>query len=299
MGFVPNDEWLWQCLLVLRETRRSGSAEPPLAVHAAPGGAVELRAESDADAVLVVDAQGAWRSAHRLTETQIQFLDLYLPVALAGPGRPLTLAHLGQSLDGRIATENGRSHYVTGEANIVHLHRLRALCDAVVVGAGTVAADDPRLTTRRVPGPNPVRVVIDPRRRLPMERAVFRDGAAETLLLCQTGGGSERHGEAEVVEMGEGFSPTAIVEALRSRGLHSVFVEGGGVTVSRFLEEGVLDRLQVTVAPLVIGSGRPSLTLPVIDDLGRALRPQCRTFRMGQDVLFELALESSPSPSFG
>ncbi len=295
MDFAPSDEWLWQGLLALR----TGSAGPPVAFHAAPGGAVELRAEAASDAVLLVDAEGAWRSPHRLTEAQAQLLDLYLPVALAGPGRPLTLAHLGQSLDGRIATENGRSHYVTGEANIVHLHRLRALSDAVVVGAGTVAADDPRLTTRRVPGPNPVRVVIDPRRRLPVERAVFQDGAAETLLLCETGGGSQRHGEAEVIEMEEGFSAEAIVAMLHARGLHGVFVEGGGVTVSRFLEQGALDRLQVTVAPLVIGSGRPGFTLPVIDDLGLALRPESRTFPMGQDVLFELALESSPSLEAG
>ncbi len=296
---MPSDAWLWQCLLALREACRGGPPGPPLAICAAPDDTIELRSEAASDAVIRVDAEGAWHSTCRLTEAQTQLLDLYLPVALAGPGRPLTLAHLGQSLDGRIATENGRSHYVTGGANLVHLHRLRALCDAVVVGAGTVEADDPRLTTRRVPGPNPVRVVLDPRRRLPAERAVFQDGEAETLVFCEDGAGAGHPGETEVIEMGAGFSPADVVNVLHDRGLQGIFVEGGGVTVSRFLQEGVLDRLQVTVAPLVIGSGKPGLTLPVIDDLSQALRPECRTFKMGQDVLFELALESSPSPSSG
>ena len=88
-------------------------------------------------------------------------IDLYLPICSATVVNPVTVGHLGQSLDGFIATHSGESQYVTGEENILHLHRMRALCDAVVVGAGTVAADDPQLTTRHVDGPNPLRVVLD------------------------------------------------------------------------------------------------------------------------------------------
>ena len=89
-------------------------------------------------------------------------IDLYLPICSATGARPITVGHLGQSLDGFIATHAGESQFVTGEENILHLHRMRALCDAVVVGAGTVAADDPQLTTRHVSGPSPLRVVLDP-----------------------------------------------------------------------------------------------------------------------------------------
>src|SRR5213078_3711770 len=110
--------------------------------------------------------------------------DLYLPICRASAAQPMTIGHLGQSVDGFIATHAGESRWVTGPENILHLHRLRALCDVVVVGAGTVAADDPQLTTRLVSGPNPLRVVLDPGRRLNASHRVFSDESAETLYIC-------------------------------------------------------------------------------------------------------------------
>ncbi len=203
-----------------------------------------------------------------------------------------TLGHLGQSLDGRIATEGGRSRYVTGADNLDHMHRLRALADAVIVGGATAALDDPRLTTRRVGGRHPVRVVLDPRRRLPAELTLFRDGACETLVVAAEAG--PPHGQAEVIAAplaADGrLDPAGVAAVLRRRGLRRLFVEGGGVTVSRWLAAGALDRLQVTVAPMILGSGRPGLTLPPIEDLDLALRPACRTYPLGADVLFDLDL---------
>ena len=123
-------------------------------------------------------------------------IDLYLPICSATGANPLTVGHLGQSLDGFIATHSGESQYVTGEENILHLHRMRALCDAVVVGAGTVAADDPQLTTRHVSGPSPLRVVLDPTRRLAEHYKVFTDDSAVTLYMCATS--LVREGETHV-----------------------------------------------------------------------------------------------------
>ena len=111
-------------------------------------------------------------------------IDLYLPICSATDANPITVGHLGQSLDGFIATHSGESQFVTGEENILHLHRMRALCDAVIVGAGTVAADDPQLTTRHVEGASPLRVVLDPTRRLAEHYKVFNDDSADTLYVC-------------------------------------------------------------------------------------------------------------------
>ena len=236
--------------------------------------------------------------------------------------RPLVAAsawvvgQLGQSLDGRIATASGHSHYVTGPEDIRRLHRLRALSQAVIVGAGTVASDNARLTVREVPGPNPVRVVLDPRGRLDPRHHVFQVADAPTLWVQVEGRGPEADRMAglesplvaggapsSAADRGAGshvelvtvpgdasgqMDPARLLLLLRDRGLHRVLVEGGGITVSRFLAAGLLDRLHLVVAPLLIGSGRPGVTLPVIETLEAALRPRTRIFRLGPDVLFDL-----------
>lgn len=250
-------------------------------------------------ASLTVEPDGAWTVSKPLAPDAAQLLDLFAPVAAVPE---IVVGQVGQSLDGRIATESGHSHYVTGPADIERLHRLRALVDAVVVGAGTAVSDDPRLTTRRAPGENPLRIVIDPAGRVEPTGHVFRDGAAPTLWV--------RHGlpeaptpeHVEIVAPQEAepgvIAPSWLLRMLRARGCRRVLVEGGGITVSRFLAAGALDRLHVTVAPMVIGSGRPSLSLAPVATLGDALRPSCRHFTLGDDVLFDLDLRGAP-PSPG
>jgi len=233
-------------------------------------------------------------------------LELYAPVCEAAADRPLTMAHLGQSLDGYIATSSGDSYYVTGPENVRHLHRLRALCDAVIVGASTVARDDPQLTVRHVEGSNPVRVILDPRGKLPARHRVFSDGLAHTLVVHAQGVATAVPGKAEalVVPCANGrLDLHALLAALHARGLYAVFVEGGGATVSAFLEAGLLDRLHVAIAPLVTGSGRPGLSLPARDKIADCLRPAHRVFTMGGDVLFDCDLRApaiaSPDPKDG
>ena len=227
-----------------------------------------------------------------------EWIRLYWP--LLQPGA-LVLGQLGQTLDGRIATISGHSHYVTGEPDRQHLHRLRALVDAVIVGAGTLCADNPRLTVRMVQGPQPVRVVLDPRGRMPLGSEVLQDGAAPTLWLRTVADlDSNLQPHVEVlclpeISPGGGFAPASVLELLRSRGLQRVLVEGGGLTVSRFLQDGVLDRLFLTLAPMLLGSGRPSITLEPVTNLAQALRPKTRIFRLGEDTLFDLELRSAGS----
>ena len=269
--------------------------------------------DSKADVSLQVYPYGAWDTPAKLTEAARQVLDLFLPLQLQAD---LVIAQAGQSLDGRIATDSGHSHYVTGALDIRRLHRLRALVDAVIVGAGTIAADNPRLTVREAEGDNPVRVVIDPNGRLDRSRHVFRDGAAPTVVIRRRPEEAPRTRPPEhdasaharrapggdtVIELPAGPSgtiePCDVLAALRERGCRRFLIEGGGVTVSRFLDAGAVDRLHVAVAPLLIGSGRPAFTLAPVATLDQALRPACRIFRLGDDVLFDLDLRSPATPA--
>lgn len=268
-------------------------------------GALAPVSAGDGRAAVTWTPETAWQLVATRPASTIDFalVDLYLPVCNATAAAPITLGHMGQSLDGFIATHSGDSRYVTGDENLRHMHRLRALCDAVIVGAGTVAADDPRLTTRHVSGPNPLRVVIDPMARLSSHFHVFQDGAAPTLYIYATRyvtGNAPPHGQAELLGVGDGpHGPDLgeVVAHLRARGAARIFVEGGGVTVSAFLAAGLLDRVQVTVAPMFIGGGRPAFRLPAANLLRDCARPGYRVFRMGGDVLFDCDLRSTADPA--
>lgn len=257
------------------------------------GQACRVRHDACPDVWLQVDPSGAWNVSGTPTEAASGVLALFIPLQLRSR---LAVAQLGQSLDGRIATTSGDSHYVTGPEDIRRLHRLRGLVDAVVVGAGTVASDDPQLTVREVPGENPVRVVIDPSGRLDPGHRVFTDGAARTIrvgaLPRDSGEGEDADDpDLRLQASDEGWiDPAGILARLGSLGLGRVLVEGGGRTVSGFLEAGALDRLHITVAPVLIGSGPPALELTPIDRLSEALRPTARHFRLGSDILFDLDL---------
>jgi diaminohydroxyphosphoribosylaminopyrimidine deaminase / 5-amino-6-(5-phosphoribosylamino)uracil reductase len=236
-----------------------------------------------------------WRRLLRRAPADAGLSPLYGPL-LAPPMAAdgcFVLGRLAQSLDGRIATMSGASHWISGQDDIVHTHRLRALSDAVVIGAGTVRADNPQLTTREVEGRSPVRVVLDTDRRLDARYRVFCDGP-ETLLLCAAdAAGEDRLGRAPVLRLPrarEGLDIVAVLAALAERGLRRIFVEGGGITVSRFLAAGALDRLHVTIAPLLIGSGIPAFTLPQAATLIEGLRFDWSVHRLGVDLLVDIPL---------
>lgn len=217
--------------------------------------------------------------------------ELYAPLCSIPPQQPFAIAHLAQSLDGRIAAASGASQWISGEEDLLHTHRMRALADAVIVGANTILHDDPLLTVRRCAGRNPVRVIIDPDRRLMADRRVFTDASTPTFVIAAADSTPSQHLEAaEILHLPrvDGIiPPIAIRQALAERGLHWLFIEGGGVTISHFLGARCLDRLQLTIAPVILGSGRPSLSLPEIETPGLGLRPQVRRMMLGQDVLVE------------
>lgn len=224
------------------------------------------------------------------TEAEQAAIALYDPIARRN-GHACTIAQIGQSLDGRIATESGDARDVSGPDGLAHLHRIRSLVDAVVIGVKTALHDEPRLTVRLVPGRSPARVVIDPEGRLPENATVLADDGVRRIVV-QTGDTARPEG-VEVIRLpavGRWIDPRAILAALHERGLRHVLVEGGGVTIAQFLEAGVLSRLHVAVAPLIIGAGPQGLHTRPIERLTQALRPKMQVYGLGSDVLFDCAL---------
>ena len=239
------------------------------------------------------------RPSPRWSEAARAAWALYAPLAADGRGTSYLFAQVGQSLDGRIATPSGDATAISGPEGLKHLHRCRALADAVLVGVRTALSDDPRLSVRLVEGSSPARVVIDPRGRLPRDARVLADDGARRLVVqaCDLA----RPDGVEVVRLPavDGWiEPLAIRDALAARGLQRVLVEGGGVTIARFLDAGLLQRLHVAIAPLIIGAGPSGLrTAAPVMRLSDALRPETFVYGLDSDVIFDCALAPAGSAS--
>jgi diaminohydroxyphosphoribosylaminopyrimidine deaminase / 5-amino-6-(5-phosphoribosylamino)uracil reductase len=225
--------------------------------------------------------------------------DLLAPLRTGTEHDLLVIGQLGQSLDGRVATAAGHSHYINTAEGLTHLHRLRAFVDAVVIGIGTALADDPRLTVRRIEGRNPARVVIDPHGKLPANARLLVGDGARRVLITASGQPCAPPAGVETVALRSQnghIAPAEILGALATLGFRRVLIEGGAKTVSHFLAARCLDRLHVIVAPLLLGAGPASLTLPPVDLLTQALRPPVRAFSLGEDVLFDCDLSAQRVP---
>ena len=223
-------------------------------------------------------------------DAEAEFMaQLFLP--LMGPlpaDRPLVVGHLAQSLDGYIARVDGESHWISGSEDLDHTHRLRALCDAVLVGAKTVSTDDCRLTVRRCSGEHPLRVVLDPSGRLDPDRAIFQQSRGSVLHVVSDETGVRSNVERLLVPAEGGqFELHTLLAELHTRGIRRLFIEGGGVTLTRFLTAGLLDRLHLTVAPVLLGQGRPGFAAPFGGTLSESPRPRVTVTPLGDDWLFD------------
>lgn len=209
--------------------------------------------------------------------------------------RPFVVGQLGQSLDGRIALPNGESRWINGPSALDHLHRLRAACDAVIVGAGTAAADNPKLNVRRAPGTSPVRVVIDPSARVSPDANIFaEDGIARFVITSARRDPLPGVTDIVLPLVEREFEPADIITALFTRGLRRILVEGGAATISKFLAAGALDRLHLLVSPVILGQGKTGLAFPASENLDTALRPRANSYVLsGGDMLFDCDMRST------
>ena len=204
------------------------------------------------------------------------------------------VAQSAQSLDGFLATRDGDGAGLSGAADLRHLHSLRSLCDAVVVGAQTVVADDPVLTVRLVEGSNPTRVVLDPHGRIPLTARLLSDPSAPTLWLTAADAPAVPAPHLRQLRLGPPpWQPGEVLKELHALGLRRVLVEGGGRTISRFLEAGELDRLFLTTVPVLLGDGVPGVRAAAVHRIADATRWPTRRFPLGDDLCTELTLRDS------
>jgi riboflavin-specific deaminase-like protein len=209
--------------------------------------------------------------------------DIFGPVRRGLIDELVVIGQCGQSIDARVATASGDSHYINGETGLDHLHRLRALVDAVVIGVGTAVADNPQLTVRRVSGPDPARVIVDPNGRLPQTARVLKANGARRIVVTAAGHARQFPAGVEVIALApenDLLAPAAIIRELAERGFRRILIEGGTETLSRFLAARCLDRLHILVAPIFLGGGRPSISLPPLRRIGDAARLAMRAFSL-------------------
>ncbi len=191
---------------------------------------------------------------------------------LAPARRPYVVLKYAQTVDGRIATQRGDAKWISSEAERRISHGLRAACDAVLVGVGTAIIDDPQLTVRMVPGPSPLRVVLDSTLRLPSTAHVF-DDQARTVVLTTSFSSEDRRADlraqavgVHVVDAGpRGVDLSTALQTLRALGVGSLLIEGGARVITSFFAEKLVDRLVVGIAPTIMGTG-----VEAVGDLGVA-----------------------------
>ncbi len=216
-------------------------------------------------------------------------------------GMPFVTVKFAQTLDGRIAAAAGASRWISSPPSRILAHRLRARHDAILVGVGTVLADDPELTVRLVPGRNPVRVVLDSRLSIPLEARVLKDLPAARTLVAATPA-ADKAKAAALARMGievltvppdaEGRVDIGVLmKMLAERRISSVLVEGGAAAITSFLRLGLADKLVVFIAPRVLGKGTDSVGELNITEISKALKLTYeRVYRSGVDIVVEARL---------
>jgi len=206
--------------------------------------------------------------------------------------RPFVTVKAALSLDGRIALPSRESQWITGERARKQARRLRAEMGAVLVGRGTVEADDPQLTARIAGHPNePVRIVLDPQRRLGPEKRVFA-GARPVLRVVEPGHAVP--GDLAVPAVNGEFHWNRLLGELWSIGVTGVLVEGGGKTITSVLESGLADRLDLFVGNVALGAGPAWFESPIMGKLAEKRRWQLEFVKkLDQDVWMRYAAQQS------
>ena len=223
-----------------------------------------------------------------LNQEEIGFMSNFLPYCVMSVlafkrKRAISIIHLAQSIDGRMATLSHNSKWISNMENLTHVHRMRALSDGILVGARTLQNDKPALTVRFVGGPNPAKIVIG---NSAWDFASILASGDRVIHLVSRMGIHVNDVETVLIREDSGFiRPEATLENLYKLGINSVYIEGGSYTTSRFIREQAVDLMNFYIAPLILGSGI-SLEFQGIARIEDALSLQnCRYLPMGDGML--------------
>ena len=200
------------------------------------------------------------------------------------------IGQIGQSLDGKIALNNGNSHYINEKESILYLHCLRAVCDGVLVGVNTVIKDNPLLTTRKIKGSNPIRLIIDPSLKLSNKYKIFKDNNQN--IIFTNSNKQKKINNTLIVKFPKKNFTNNIFKYLKKTSFKNILVEGGPTTLSNFIEMKLLNYMQFIISPTLIGSGIDSLKLKPITNLKNAIRVENTISKLGKEIVMTLNLNS-------
>ena len=215
-------------------------------------------------------------------------LNILLPILRKN--KKLVIAQIGQSIDGRIALNNGNSHYINNPKSIIYLHCLRSISDAIIVGSNTIKKDDPLLTTRKIKGTNPKRIIIDGSLSLNNKYKIFNDGN-ENIIFTKSNK-NIRLNNSTIIRLKEKNFTKNLIKQLKKLKYKNILVEGGSKTISELINNKYIDILQFMIAPILIGSGINSLNLKEISNLNKAIRPKHNFNELENEIIVNLFLNS-------
>lgn len=199
-------------------------------------------------------------------------------------GKCFAISHFAQTLDGKIASVTGDSKWIGNEENLIHAHRMRALCDGILVGSKTVEVDEPQLNVRKVRGNNPTKVIIGDDARLIKNGATTID--SDTIVFKDNDLQNEIC-ECVEVKKEEGYDVERVLEILVEKGIYSVYIEGGAFTTSRFLEQRELDQIQLHFSNKILGSGLNSFHIEGKFEIRSAYTfENTEYYRLGDEMMF-------------
>jgi len=213
-------------------------------------------------------------------------------------GIPYITVKYAQTLDGRIATKSGDSQWISSEAARRYVHHLRRINGSIMVGAGTVVADNPQLTVRHVKGKNPFRIIVDSKLRIPIKSSVLTDANAHLTIIATTSaapavkiaGVKKRGAEVWVVkkERNGRVSLRDLLRKLGKREIMSVLVEGGSEIITSLLKAGLVDKMIIPIAPKIVGKGLEAIGDLNINKINNAIRfSSFKAMKKGDDIIFE------------